>query len=32
MTSATFGGLIPPRYLVDVYANAPRNGRSSGTT
>ncbi|HET8557637.1 MAG TPA: hypothetical protein VFL58_10040, partial [Gaiellaceae bacterium] len=27
MTSSTFGGLIPPQYLLDLYAKAPRAGR-----
>jgi HK97 family phage major capsid protein len=27
MTSSTFGGLIPPVYLLDLYAKASRNGR-----
>jgi HK97 family phage major capsid protein len=27
MTSSTFGGLIPPQYLLDLYAKASRNGR-----
>ena len=27
MTSTTFGGLIPPQYLVGMYAKALRNGR-----
>jgi HK97 family phage major capsid protein len=27
ITSATFGGIIPPAYLVDMYAKASRNGR-----
>jgi HK97 family phage major capsid protein len=27
MTSATFGGVIPPAYLLDLYAKASRNGR-----
>lgn len=25
--SSTLGGIIPPQYLVDLYAKAPRNGR-----
>jgi HK97 family phage major capsid protein len=27
ITSTTLGGLIPPQYLVELYAKAPRNGR-----
>jgi HK97 family phage major capsid protein len=27
ITSATFGGIIPPAYLIDLYAKASRNGR-----
>lgn len=27
VTSATLGGIIPPQYLVDLYAKASRNGR-----
>jgi HK97 family phage major capsid protein len=27
ITSSTLGGIIPPAYLVDVYAKAARNGR-----
>ena len=27
MTSGSFGGLVPPEYLLDLYARAPRNGR-----
>ena len=27
ITSATLGGIIPPAYLVDLYAKAARNGR-----
>src|SRR5205814_842453 len=27
VTSSTFGGLIPPQYLLDMYAKALRNGR-----
>jgi HK97 family phage major capsid protein len=27
MTSSTFGGLIPPQYLLELYAKAPRAGR-----
>lgn len=27
VTSATVGGIIPPQYLVDLYAKAARNGR-----
>lgn len=27
VTTATFGGLIPPDYLLDLYAKALRNGR-----
>jgi len=27
ITSSTFGGIIPPAYLVDMYAKASRNGR-----
>ena len=27
MTTTTFGGLIPPAYLLDMYAKALRNGR-----
>ena len=27
ITSATLGGIIPPAYLVDLYAKASRNGR-----
>lgn len=27
ITSSTFGGLIPPQYLLDLYAKASRNGR-----
>lgn len=27
ITTTTLGGIIPPQYLVDLYAKAPRNGR-----
>lgn len=27
VTTTTMGGVIPPQYLVDLYAKAPRNGR-----
>ena len=27
MTSTTLGGIVPPQYLVDLYARAARNGR-----
>ena len=27
MATGTLGGIIPPQYLVDMYAKAPRNGR-----
>jgi HK97 family phage major capsid protein len=26
-TASSYGGLIPPAYLLDLYAKAPRNGR-----
>ncbi|MBX6356781.1 MAG: phage major capsid protein [Micromonosporaceae bacterium] len=27
VSSGTLGGIIPPQYLIDLYAKAPRNGR-----
>jgi HK97 family phage major capsid protein len=27
VSTGTLGGIIPPQYLVDLYAKAPRNGR-----